>query len=339
MRIRGGFLTAVLFVLSSAIVASAQPPPPPQVGSTLPPGFPAIENPYLGVPILGFGARGFVRHVPIIFLHGNNDSPFPTTCNQYYGKVQAFAQYFADHGYQLSELWALGYQGDQCDLLADETLRSGVAHGTAAAVSLLRKFVAGVMAYTHAPQVDIVAHSLGVTVAREWMLEDNAYGRVRRLVAIDGPNHGITDCSPAAGNYFQLLADGDFVPNSSICEEYGAADTPFLTALNAAGETPGPTQYLVIRNVFEAMPESGDFVYIGGEQDGLFPPVPAEDRNGNAHDFSGSALLNGAQSIDLTEQGAFDAIAGTAHLGILNSPTTWADTFNFVSQDYIALPF
>lgn len=191
------------------------------------------------------------------------------------------------------------------------------------------------MASTLAPQVDIVAHSLGVTVAREWMLEDNAYGRVRRLVAIDGPNHGITDCSPATGNYFQLPADGDFVPNSSICEEYGAADTPFLTALNAGGETPGPTKYLVIRNVFDASPESGDFVYIGGEQDGpFFPPVPAEDRNGNAHDFSDSALLAGAQSIDLTGQGAFDHITQTAHLGILASPTTWQDTFNFVSQDF-----
>jgi len=36
-----------------------------------------------------------------------------------------------------------------------------------------------------------VGHSLGVTVAREWMLQDDAYGMVRSLVAIDRPNHGI----------------------------------------------------------------------------------------------------------------------------------------------------
>ncbi|SPJ17592.1 hypothetical protein SBBP2_370001 [Burkholderiales bacterium] len=100
-----------------------------------------------------------------------------------------------------------------------------------------------VLEYTGAPRVDIVAHSLGVTAAREWMLQDKAYGLVRSLVAIDGPNHGIIDCSPSPDNYFQLPADGGFVPNSAICEEYGSESTQLLTVLNAAGETPGPTHY------------------------------------------------------------------------------------------------
>jgi pimeloyl-ACP methyl ester carboxylesterase len=181
-----------------------------------------------------------------------------------FGSVHNFAQFFAQNGYQASELWGLGYQGDQCDLLQDQTLRSGIAHSTAAAVPLLRAFVHAVLAYTGAHHVDIVAHSLGVTVAREWMLQDNAYRMVRSLVAIDGPNHGIVDCSPSPGNFFNQPANGGFIPNSAICDEYGAANTQFLTALNAGGETPGPTKYLVIRNIFDASPESGDFVYIGG---------------------------------------------------------------------------
>src|SRR5690242_4778609 len=152
-------------------------------GNTLPSTFPVIEDTSLAKPVIGFGAAGSVSHTPVIFLHGNNDTPFPTACNPY-GAVQAFAQYLADHGYSTSELWALGYQGDQCDLGADQTLRSRIAHTNAANVPDLRRFVRAVLAFTGAKQVDIVGHSLGVTIAREWMREDDAQPIVRRLVAI-----------------------------------------------------------------------------------------------------------------------------------------------------------
>jgi pimeloyl-ACP methyl ester carboxylesterase len=272
-----------------------------------------------------------VERAPVIFLHGNNDTPFATTCNPL-GYIHNLAQYFADHGYRLSELWGLGYQGDQCDLLAEIPRKSGVGHSTAAAVPLLRAFVHAVLEYTGAERVDIVGHSLGVTVAREWMLQDDAYGLVRSLVAIDGPNHGIISCSPSAANFYQLPASGGFVPDSAICEEYGSDHTQLLSVLNASGETPGPTRYLVIRNVFRAAPESGDFVFISA-QDGLLPAVPAEDRDGNPHDFSDSALLSGAPSVDLVGQGRFDPVLQTAHLGILNSPETWQAALKFLTAN------
>ena len=59
-----------------------------------------------------------------------------------------------------------------------------------------------------------------------------------------------------------------------------------LTVLNAGRETPGPTRYLVIRN----KPGTPDFVY-NSLQDGFLPGVPAEDRDGNPHDFTASAGL------------------------------------------------
>src|SRR5262245_56125871 len=73
------------------------------VGTTLPPDFPVINDASLGIPIIGFGAAGPVQRTPVIFLHGNNDTPFPTLCNPF-GYVQHFAQFFADAGYSLSEL-------------------------------------------------------------------------------------------------------------------------------------------------------------------------------------------------------------------------------------------
>lgn len=319
-------LAAALLLASAAVVAAAEPSRK-QLGTSFPASFPVIIDASLGTPVIGFGSdEGPVAHVPVIFLHGNNDTPFPTACNPF-GHIHDFAQFFLDRGYRPSELWGLGYEGDLCDLLSDPTLRSGPAHTATANVADLRAFVAAVLDFTGARQVDIVAHSLGVAVAREWMRQDAAFSLVRRLVAVDGPNHGIIDCSPSPLNFFQLAVFGGFTPDSAVCVEFGAADTPFLLTLNGVGETPGPTEYLVIRNV--AAPGSGDFVYISA-QDGVFPPVPAIDRNGNPHDFSQSALLKGAASLDLIDQGQFDPILQTAHLGILNSPSTWRAAWQFL---------
>jgi len=62
------------------------------------------NNPYIGA----YGDS--VARTPVIFVHGNNDTPFPAACNPF-ERVQAMAQYFADNGYATSELWGVGYQG------------------------------------------------------------------------------------------------------------------------------------------------------------------------------------------------------------------------------------
>jgi pimeloyl-ACP methyl ester carboxylesterase len=293
------------------------------VGNTLPADFPVIEDTSLGKPIIGFGAAGPVVNTPVIFLHGNNDTPFPTACNPL-GRMQALAQNLADRGYSTSELWGLGYQGDQCNL-SDPTNRSRIAHTVAANVPDLSRFVQAVLAYTGAKEVDIVGHSLGVPLAREWMRQENAHRLVRRFVAIDGPNHGIINCSPNPANYFQAPAAGGFTPNSEICKELGSPDTPFLKRLNRGDDTPAPTRVLVIRNADRS------FVYFP-LQDGYIAPVPAEDSFGRPTDFSKSARLQGAEELNLTGQGVYDTVLGTTHLGILNSPETWQATWDFLTK-------
>jgi pimeloyl-ACP methyl ester carboxylesterase len=212
---------AMLMVLGLASRASAGG----QVGTSLPADFPVIIDASLGVPVIGFGAAGRVQRTPVVFLHGNNDTPFPTACNPL-GRIHSMAQFFADHGYATSERWGLGYQGDQCDLIAHPTNRSAGAHSTVANISDLRRFVHAVLAYTGARQVDIVGHSLGVTLARAWLSTDGAFHLVRRLVAIDGPNHGIINCSPSPANFYQAPALGGFTPDSALCLEYGSDNTP-----------------------------------------------------------------------------------------------------------------
>lgn len=318
------FLAGILAALAVPLVATqAVAGGGKELGTSFPDDFPVILDASLRTPLIGFGsADGPVARTPVIFLHGNNDTPFATACNPY-GDLHDVAEYFLQHGYRASELWGLGYQGDQCDLLTDQTIRSSLAHTTAANVPDLRHFVEAVLDYTGAEQIDIVAHSLGGTVAREWMRQDEAYELVRSLVTVAAPHHGIINCSPSPLNYFQLPQFGGFTPDSAVCVELGAPDTAFLTALNAGDETPGPTRYLTIRS------SDRDFVYLP-ETDGAFPPVPALDRDGQPADFSTSPNLDGAESVELTGQGVHDPLLGTAHLGIWNSPDTWRAALKFL---------
>ena len=320
-RIGCAGLATVALLGAGAGIAQAQT----TVGSTLPADFPVIVDASLNKPVIGFGAAGDVKRTPVVFVHGNNDTPFPTACNPY-GRMQALAQYLADEGgYAASELWGLGYQGDQCDLLSDQTIRSSQAHTTTANVDDLRRFVHAVLDYTGAKQIDIVGHSLGVVIAREWLRQDGR-GKplVRRLVAIDGPNHGIINCSPDPLNYWQLPANGGFTPDSAVCQELGSPNTPFLQRLNRRPiEKPRAVKTLVIRAA-----DTG-FVYFP-TQDGVLPGVPAIDAYGVPTDFSGSARIAGAKQLDLVGQGVYDPILFTTHLGILNSPQTWAATLKFL---------
>jgi pimeloyl-ACP methyl ester carboxylesterase len=294
------------------------------VGSTFPPDFPVPQDASLNKPLIGFGAAGPVTRTPVILVHGNNDTPYPTACNPF-GRMQALAQHLADDGWATSELWGLGYQGDQCDLVADQTIRSSAQHTAAASVDDLRRFVRAVLAYTGAERVDLVGHSLGVVVVREWLRQDpQSLRSVRRIVAIDGANHGIINCSPSPQNYWQAPANGGFTPASALCQELGSPRTPFLQALNRH-EGVGSLRTLVIRNA------DTSFVYFP-LQDGFIAPVPAQDVYGNPTDFSASASLKGAREIGLTGQGAYDPILGTAHLGILNSPATRAATARFLRE-------
>jgi pimeloyl-ACP methyl ester carboxylesterase len=314
----------LLAAVIAGVASGGRQPAAATVVTSFPAGFPTITDASLGMPVLGFGAPGRVQRTPVIFLHGNNDTPFPTVCNPA-GKIHDLAQAFVDRGYSPSEVWGLGYQGDQCDLALSPTNRSAAAHTTAANVDDLARFVKAVLKYTGAKHVDIVGHSLGGTLAREWMRRDNAYHLVRHLVTIASPHHGIIDCSPSPLNYFALDALGGFNPGSAICVELGAADTPFLTRLNRK-ETPGPTKYLALRNA------DADFVYISAQDGPFFPAVPAQDRNGNPHDFSASPVLAGKRATNraLTGQGAFDAF-GSGHLGILASPQTEQLAYDFVA--------
>ena len=185
----------------------------------------------------------------------------------------------------------------------------------------LRAFVRAVLDHTGAEQVDIVAHSLGGTVTREWLRQDDAYGLVRSLVTVASPHHGIINCSPSPLNYWQLPAFGGFTPASAVCVELGRHALPERAQRGRRDAGPDPLP--------DGDPGHRRRLRLPAFTDGAFPGVPSLDRDGDPADFSRSPELAGATNLGLAGQGVYDVL-GTAHLGVWSSPETWRATLQFL---------
>jgi pimeloyl-ACP methyl ester carboxylesterase len=205
-----------------------------------------------GFPIGGWGgerAGAPLRHDPVIFVHGNHSDAV-----DWFG----VADQFEAAGYTDQELWAISYNGlggqvhgapivcpcPPSPRAVEYTARPDVAPyaliaGQYAAndvnVGDLHAFVEAVLAYTRADQVQLVGHSLGVTVIRKTLFDHpELYRRVSAVVSIAGGNHGTSLCR-------------DMETTLYSCDEV-APNTPWLNRLNARGEAPGPTAWMSIYN-------------------------------------------------------------------------------------------
>lgn len=188
-----------------------------------------------GLPMAGFGGGGGgVTRTPILFVHGNTESA------AFWKPVRA--QFLAE-GWTRDELWAFSLGWNSVRRF-DSSDRSAVSIGRA--VDAMTQYLSR-RSGREIRQVDIVAHSLGVTAVRQWMKQDNAWHRVRVFVAVAGANHGVwTARSDARGQ--NRVSAFELAPGS-----------PWLEQLNRGGETPGPTRYVTL--------------YDGtGRGDVLFPP-------------------------------------------------------------------
>src|SRR3989442_768926 len=134
-----------------------------------PADFPALQDHEWGFRLGGWGgvAKGLPsRHHPVIFVHGNTrdaadwDEP-----------ARSVKQRFLEAGYSRQELWALSYNGKSTKGLP---LAFQCRTTNRANVSDLADFVKAVLPYTRAPKVDVIAHSIGVTVARRLLVDEDS---------------------------------------------------------------------------------------------------------------------------------------------------------------------
>jgi pimeloyl-ACP methyl ester carboxylesterase len=179
-------------------------------------------------------------------------------------------QFQNDAGYSMQEMYALSYNGlgnyyagapvvttpTQDDLAYLDQNPSALANGGHGAadddnVADLCRFIRAVQAFTGSRQVDIVAHSLGVTLTRRTMQLYPALAKdIAAFVAIAGANHGTTVCRGLETSYYG-------------CNEI-APGAPWLDALNGPGgsrETYGPTHWQTIFNGLE-----GDPFFVGPDE-------------------------------------------------------------------------
>ncbi len=145
-----------------------------------------------------------VHKEPIIFIHGNSDQAILGT----FGGWEKSREYFLSQGYRSSELYATTYG------LPPLQPSSTYTHDQENILQI-RQFIEAVLQYTEADKIDIIAHSLGVTMTRRAILggsEHNIDGseyqigapltnKIDTFLGIAGANQGLSSCAlvdPAA---------------------------------------------------------------------------------------------------------------------------------------------
>ena len=253
--------TAVHAGASCAQIAAAEPQTghtmPPQANVLFAPDFPVLNDCEWGYPIGGWGGShqgAHLTHTPVIFVHGNQ-----ADAENWYLPADQFKSAAA---YTDQEMYALSYNGLEngsagmptCCQPAPESNAYWACGNTTACpnpplyefccngghgasddpnVTDLYNFVLAVQQYTGSQQVDLVAHSLGVTLVRKLLYEHPELRTdILAAVMIAGANHGTTVCRGLQSTYYG-------------CDEI-APGTTWLQQLNAAGESPGPTHWMSI---------------------------------------------------------------------------------------------
>jgi len=236
--------------------------PGPQAPSYFAKDFPAIKDSRLGVPIGGLGGERFrapLHHTPIVFVHGNQADA--------QNWLSVMLQFQNDAGYSMQEMYALSYNGlgnygsgtpvqspptapDRDYVNQNSNVLANGGHGAADddEVPDVCRFIEAVQWYTGSRKVDIVTHSLGVTIVRELMrLYPSLAKDVVAFVGIAGGNHGTTVCRGLDTEWYG-------------CNEI-APDTLWLSRLNGPNgrnETYGPTRWMTVYDGAE-----GDPLFVG----------------------------------------------------------------------------
>ncbi|MEL7003595.1 MAG: lipase [Bacteroidota bacterium] len=139
-----------------------------------------------------------VNNHPVIFIHGNGDKAVGTVTGQT-GWTESI-DYFLTRGYKSSELYAMTWG-------PASLFQTPNQYHSRAYIDRVRKFIQAVKAYTGASRVDVVGHSMGVTLARKAIKGGTAYDQavgnynvgsrltyVDTFVGIAGANYGLTSC-------------------------------------------------------------------------------------------------------------------------------------------------
>lgn len=185
-----------------------------------------------------------LRNQPVVLVHGNSDRAAGQSTQGPVGWTAVIRQFLAA-GYTPAELFATTWGPADPEKARDQV-------HSADHVQRIRTFMEAVLAYTGAERLDVIAHSMGVTLARRAILGGNLdghalgpplTGRIDTFVGIAGANRGLATCflSPQ----FPTCSDQDgFFPGYAFF--WGVTGlSDFLRALNAQSGFEGSHVYSI----------------------------------------------------------------------------------------------
>lgn len=190
-------------------------------------GFAPSNAPYGG---FGGAANCTATRTPVIYVPGNGDDArnfdFPSSS----GAPSPYAALKAA-GYKDCELFGINW------LSTSERQTPTLNYHTYTKADRVRDFIVDVLAYTGASQVDVIGHSMGVTVALHALERFSLQSKLRRFIAISGAVRGLSVCTmvgyanpyyPTCGS--QNIWDSDifgFYPTMNArMQNDGFRDTP-----------------------------------------------------------------------------------------------------------------
>jgi len=145
-----------------------------------------------------------IEREPVIFFHGNSDHAIGNLGDEFNGFTDSIL-YFQSHGYKEREIYITTWGP------ANKALASQQYHSYEY-LSYLRAFTEAVLKYTGAKKVDIIAHSMGVTLARKVIKGGTGVDKGKRydlgpslapnvdtFLGIAGANLGLVACYLAFG--------------------------------------------------------------------------------------------------------------------------------------------
>lgn len=188
---------------------------------------------------------------PVVLVHGTNGNMAVTW--------DTLAPLLADEGYCV---FALNYGGGRM-VVPPYSMMWGVRDIRDSAVELAR-FVDRVRTETGSAQVDIVGHSQGGTVARQYLRfagganpDDPALNKVHTLVTLGATNHGTTWSNDIAQRLFEIAAALGYGNDELYRQLFGIAvsqqtiGSPFLEELNEGRETMPGVNYTVVATRYD----------------------------------------------------------------------------------------
>ena len=166
----------------------------------------------------GFGGAACkAKRTPVVFFHGNHNRAQDWDDVASTGVPSVYQALRAD-GYQDCELFGINW------LSPDARVAQLLNTHDAGKAGLAAGFISDVLAYTKAAQVDVIGHSMGVTVALHGISRAGLWPKVRRFISISGAMRGLDSCfsvgfaNPAfAACFSQSLTNPDvfgFYPDS-----------------------------------------------------------------------------------------------------------------------------